>query len=129
MKPRVMAGGVVPISGEVAAILVGLPDFDARRVAARGTPAYEQMMSIYRLGLANSVPRAGTGGLRAPTSVPDWLSVEQAAEKLGITARAVTKRLSKGQLEGAKSGSRWRVSRQAVERQLIGRTGHGTAQS
>ncbi|WP_428094740.1 helix-turn-helix domain-containing protein [Demequina sp.] len=111
-------GDVVLVSGRVAALLIALPDFTPTRIGARGTPEYEQLVALYKLGLENSVPRTGT--LRAPavSSVPTWITTEQAAALLGITTRAVTKRLAAGQLDGEKHGSRWRVNRRAIERQL-----------
>jgi hypothetical protein len=37
----------------------------------------------------------------------DWLTVEQAAKKLSITANAVIKRLNKGKLAGTKVPGQW----------------------
>ena len=123
MSVRTLPGGVVPIGGPVAALVTSLPNFNALRIAARGTPEYWQLHALYRLGLENSVPPAGTRHVHVPSSVPNWLTTTQAAALLGVGERAVTKRLNQGQLEGEKCGGRWRVDRQAIELQLTERHG------
>jgi len=120
-RPHVLPGDVVAVSGAVAAALVALPGYANLRISARGTPLYGQLDAIYRLGLDNSVPNRGTGAATRAAGVPDWVTTGQAAEILHLTDRAIVKRLAKGQLDGYKSGGRWRVSRIAVERQLTRR--------
>ena len=120
-RSRPLPGNVVVVSGAVAVALIALPGFAHLRISARGTPLYRQFDAIYRLGLQNAVPNGGTGTSTRAAGVPDWVTTTQAAELLELTERAVVKRLAKGQLEGYKSGGRWRVSRTAVERQLTRR--------
>jgi hypothetical protein len=117
-----LPGNVVAISGPVAAALITLPGFARLRVAALGTQEYPQVMALYRLGLANSVPPNGTfDGARA-AAAPNWLTTEQASGFLNIGRRAVLKRLTKGQLTGRKEAGRWRVDRRHVEELMGART-------
>jgi excisionase family DNA binding protein len=118
----VLPGNVVAVPGRVAAAIIALPGFTTLRARARGTNYYEPLMSLYRLGLENSVPPDGTSDIARAVAAPNWLTTEQASEFLGIGQRAVVKRLSKGQLGGHKVARRWRVDRQHVEALIQPRT-------
>lgn len=39
----------------------------------------------------------------------DWLTVKEAAERLSVTERAVTKHINEGKLEAIKEGREWRI--------------------
>lgn len=119
--PFLRPGNVVAVPASVAAALVQLPGFPALRVASRGSSAYPVLAELYRLGMENSVPSAGTGDLSRRAGVPEWITTAQAAELLGIGERAVTKRLVSGQLDGSKHGGRWRVDRKGIELANLGR--------
>jgi hypothetical protein len=61
-----------------------------------------------------------------------WLTVEEAAKRLGISANAVIKRLGKGKLAGKKVpgqfGSKWSVDPDAVPQEILVDLVDGTAQ-
>jgi len=77
------------------------------------TPTTEGMEDIFEVS-EQDAPQ-GANGVRLVANhdelVAPWLSVEQAAERLGLSARAVQKRLKKGTLSGRKektlNGERW----------------------
>jgi len=121
MTGHMLPGDVVPVSATLAAELIQLPGFADLRRRLRVTPEYAQAMALYRAGLSvNSVPPDGTGGHFRAAGIPSWLTTRQAAELLGLTERAVRKRLALGQLDGTKQGSAWCVSRRAVEKHMSG---------
>jgi len=116
MTARTLPGGVVAVPGPVAAELIELPGFHALRVRSRGTPGYAPLRALYELGLRNTVPHNGTTNPFAAAAIPHWITTDQAADLLGITDRAVRKRIANQQLEAERRGRRWQVSRHHVER-------------
>lgn len=57
---------------------------------------------------------------RVATSVPDVLTVEQAAEYLQTSKVTIWRWLSDGRLPGAKIGGRWRILKSEIIRMLSG---------
>lgn len=114
--PRVLPGDVVAVPADVAAQLIELAGFHTLRISARGTAHYGPLKALYEAGLMRSVPQSRTAALMRASAVPPWITTEQAAELLGVSERAITKRLTKSQLQGTKVGGRWRVDRAHVER-------------
>lgn len=99
-------------AGTVAALLdtalagryrLGLPPLPAAHdvhAAARAAHA------LAALGVVpHPVPKLANGD----TSTGSWITTRQAADLIGITTRAVTKRATAGTLDGRKLGGRWIV--------------------
>lgn len=88
--------------------------------------------TVAAIGDLDSLGRAWSNGWRgeqvpqSSAEVPDvdrsgsepveWISVEEAAQQMGITDRAVRKRLATGTLRGRKEHGSWRVDARTVEK-------------
>lgn len=66
--------------------------------------------------VAERVDVAVTDALADRRNGAAWLTLEQAAERLGSTADAVRMRVKRGRLEGRRQGRRLYVSAASVER-------------
>jgi excisionase family DNA binding protein len=79
---------------------------DARLAARSRTP---------ELAGSGLVPELGAGGSGAAVS---WVTAKEAAERLRISERAVTKAIQQGRLSGRRiaGGSRWEVTDASVDR-------------
>ena len=66
---------------------------------------------------AGAAPAAAAAPVAA--AAPQLLSVDQAAELLGVTAADVTTALEGGDLKGKKIGATWRITRAAIDEFLL----------
>lgn len=63
------------------------------------------------------------------TRLPDWMTLPEAAEDLGLSASTLRTQMQLGHLRGTKRGRDWLISRREVERYRatrLGKTGRQT---
>ena len=113
---RMAADGSVIVPPRMAAWLDQKADVTGdRRIALRDTDpvAYEVLAA---LRLASLAYRSGSGTKLAVVQPgrqesETWLTTVEAASMLGVTDRAVRKRIAAGRLPAVKPGGRWLINR------------------
>lgn len=77
-------------------------------------------LTVFRVALGVYLARTKRGEFMAKKLTHDILTTDQAAEYLQVTRQTILRGLRCGRLPGAKVGSRWRLSRAALEAYAAG---------
>lgn len=114
-------GAAVVISAETAYYLEKLCNVTQLRVRLRGRlPAVgQELLDLREVAMTfdpQRLPEAEAGFAEVdPGSTQGLMSVVEVADSLCLTDRAVRLACQEGRLEAERVGSRWRISRQALE--------------
>lgn len=118
-------GEVVVVPARVAAWLLKYAHLDELRSQVRGAdPEVDNALVAlavsgkYWLASATGSPRAPTAEVVAPSML---MSTSQAADSLGITARAVRLAIGEERLPAERVDGRWLITRDEVEHYRAGR--------
>jgi excisionase family DNA binding protein len=86
---------------------------DVVRALGPGPTLEELRPALTAIGAAAEAQRAADAARLHPAP-SGWLSTAEAARVLGVTERAVVKRIDAGRLPALKQGRRWRVDASAL---------------
>lgn len=90
---------------------------DGSSLAARGGPELAVAVDwCGRLVGCRPVADAVVEADEILAAVEDWLTVPEAAKRTGRTRQAITRAAREGRLRARKSGSRWQIDPQSLER-------------
>src|SRR4051794_16717822 len=112
-------GPAAVVPGRVAAWLNARGGLNELRMRIRGEdPEVDAVLvALSVAGTAWLTSACGTGDASAPEVPPQstWLTTTEAADRLGLTDRAIRLACSTGRLPAERAGGRWRISREDVE--------------
>jgi len=111
-------GPVVIISARVCAYLNRYAALEEFRIAHRGTDQ-EVDNTLVAMALAARTWRSSATGTTAaeppePAAPLEWLSTTQAATRLGVTPRAITKAISEKRIQADSIDGKWRISPESL---------------
>lgn len=113
-------GPAVVVPARIAAILERHADLSGLRVRTRGVDpeatAVLEALHVAALQWRGSATGTEEAAEAEPaTDSKRWLSTGEAADLVGVTARAIRKAIDEGRLEAVKVGGRKRISREDLE--------------
>ncbi len=117
---RYMHGPGVFVPAHVAAWLDQVAKLRELRTRARGNDS-EVDAVLLAIGLVANAYRTGSGArtatvpTREPLAALDVLDTRQAADRLGVGQRAITKAIAARTLPASKVGGRWALTREDVD--------------
>lgn len=110
---------IVIVPARVAAWIASRTELRGARISARGDDpeVYAVLAALHRAALTWRTSATGSPTPPPPevTTPSKWMSTSQAAQRLGVTDRAIRNAISSGRLPAQSVDGRWRITREDIE--------------